>query len=186
MIVNLPNEILQSLFSWLPRNSDTIALNCSCRQLNKLATENGYIRKMCFNKNIDGNNWIKRYITHSRTIDNIYMESQKNPHYWIIDFPRMVNCSECELTEPFIPNGGYPCKTEILIFRNMSHKTRTNFQTNWSLFPNLRRLVIYVDECNINGLEKLINLDTAYIYTYNGVYKRDGIKGEFIFKPRLL
>ena len=182
VVTDLPDDILYGMFDMLETNEETIALAKTTKTWHKLAKNNGYLKKLRFTPNVNGKEYIKHYIENANTIDRVYVERQTDPHFWIFGFPRVVNCSECELTEDFIPNGGKPCKTEILIFRNMSERTApTRFKTNWSLFPNLKRLVLYVAECDLAGLEKLEHLDTTYIRTDRGVYKRDGTQGEFKF-----
>jgi hypothetical protein len=174
----LPEEILCSMFEWLETNHETTALAITCKTWWHLAKSNGYIRKLRLDPHTDGNEWIQRFNNNVHTIDRVFVDRQTDPHYWIFRFPRVVNCSECELTGDFIPNGGKPCKTEMLILRNMLTSTaRTTFKTNWALFPKLKRLVLYVAECDITGLEKLKHLDTTYIRTDRGTLTRDGTEG---------
>ena len=170
------------MFGWLETNEETIALAETCKRWWAIANSYGYIRKLKMTPHTDGNKYISLYNANVRTINSVYVENQPNPHDWIFVFPRMVNCSECELAKQFIPNGGKPCKTELLVFRNLHTKTAsTTFKTNWALFPKLRRLVLYVEECDLTGLENLKHLDTTYIRTSAGVYTRNGITGVFAF-----
>ena len=183
-LLKLPTEILYNMFHFLETNRETIALVTTCRSWNNLGKQNGYIRKMCMTPLKIGTNWISNFNAHNRCIDRVFVHLQDDPHFWIFRFPRIVNCYECHLSENFLPNGGRPCDTELLIFRTMNRKDRdTRFETDWSLFPKLKRLVLYVDSANIDGLEKLENLETLVIYTNEGKYIRDGKKGPIKFIP---
>jgi len=172
LITSLPVDIIYSFVLWFYENKDTISLSSVCKDWKRLFDETGYIRKMRLTNRVNGIDWIRHFISHKQTIDSIYIANQTDPAMWIIEFPRMVHFSECVLTQPLIPNGKNPCRTEVLIFRNMTVRN-TVFNTDWSLFPNLRRLVIYVSSCNMNGLMELKNLHTVCIYTDNGTYKLD-------------
>lgn len=182
MLLNLPTEILQSLFQWFQSNQESIALIKTCKEWKNITKNHGYIRKLSFPIQ-SGLNWINTFCNHPNTIDRVYIYNQTDPHFWIFKFPRIVNCCDCNLTTPFIPNGGTPCDTETLIFRNMLDPYMTKFKTNWELFPKLRTLIIYVYDCDVDGLEKLKDLYTVAVYTYWGCYKKCD-DGDIKFFPK--
>lgn len=182
-ILSLPTDILGDLFGYL-KHSESGNLIKSCKEMENACKENGgFLQKISLTQNTKGNDYLENYAKHARTIERVYVERQIDPHYWIVKFPRLVNCCECELTEPFIPNGGRPCETEILSFRNIGGP-KVTFKTDWKLFPKLKRLVLYVNKIDFElaELEALQGLDTIMIYTDMGAYKRDGIGGKLKFE----
>lgn len=182
-LLSLPTDILSNMFTYL-EHSESGSLVKTCKEMKNACKENGgFLRKISLTQNTKGNEYLQNYANHSRSIERVYLESQADPHLWIFRFPKLINCSSCELTEPFIPNGGRACETEILSFRNIDGPYVT-FKTDWSLFPKLKRLVLYVNKIDfeLTELEALPHLDTIMIYTKEGTYKRDGTSGKIEFK----
>ena len=181
---NLPTDILAGMFQYL-EVKESASLIETCSEWDSACKENGgYLRKIQLTPEINGNEYLQTYSRHARTIERVYVDNQTDPHHWIIRFPKLVNCAGCDLTEDFIPHGGKQCETEILTFRNIGENSpKVLFKTDWSLFPKLRRLVLFVEEVDLTGLDKLKQLDTIVIYTANGTYKRDGTVGKIVFTP---
>lgn len=167
-LINLPTDILINLFSYLT-DKENVQYTLANKSFYEAYKENGgFLSKIKLQKHTNKQKFTKTFYRHFHTIKDVYVEHQKNPHYNIINFPKIVKCSSCELTEPFLPNYGQPCETEILIFRNTKNDTTVHFKTNWSLFPKLKRVVLYVDSIDVSDVEVLKNLpyiDSISIYT---------------------
>lgn len=168
ILTNLPTDILINFFSFLS-DKENLQYICASKSFYDAYKENGgVLTKIKLKKHTNRQKFTKNFYRHFQTIKDVYVEDQKDPHYNIINFPKIVKCSSCDLTEPFIPNHGQPCETETLIFRNTENKPTVHFKTDWSLFPNLKRVVLYVnsiDETDLEVLKKLPNIDSISIYT---------------------
>ena len=166
----LPTDILCHLFSYLDKNSAPFVE--TCKKMSKLPHENGgYLSKIKLEGNTKESVFVKTYFNHCRTIERVYIEGRENPHQILVNFPKIINCYNCKLTEPFIPNNGNPCETEVLIFRQ-DFDVRTPFKTNWSLFPKLKVLILIVEETDLQSIQENEKIEEISVYINTKTYKR--------------
>jgi len=160
----ISNDCITYILSFSDNNSSVSIIN-TCTFFNKFCKENGYATKIT-NNNIDKFEFIHRCILHSKTLSTINMNGHINPHLWIsmfkenmifthCSFPSRISCKEknCNVTK---------CLT-ITDYHRYTNKIV--LRIDWSIFPNLEKLVLYVFDVDLNGIENCKKLKTGKINT---------------------
>jgi len=143
-LVELPDDLLRYILEFLESTRERLRVTNLCK-----STRITLLKTISLKPSHDGMEFIRVFLHHIRSIERVHVIGQTNPHLWIPKFPKLVKIENCDLTTPFIPDGGRECETEILIFKNFN----TDFQTDWSLFPKLKNVYIYANSVDYKMLK---------------------------------
>jgi hypothetical protein len=96
----LPNTLLYKITYFL-NNEDSCNLVLTCKNINIICKQNGYIYSICYNYNMNIINFIKHFHSHYNTIKLVKMIGILNPHLWIPKKIEKIIFKDCVFNIPF-------------------------------------------------------------------------------------
>lgn len=166
-LVIVPEELVYLIWN-LTDNKGSVSLACTNKWFNATGNQNGYVKHMSIGRLNDDSTLtcVMRYLEHKRSLHSIHIERLNNPQSWISGCLPIITCfNRCHFTTELNPP---PSNTEILTIRDQHrHQHNNTLRINWSKFPKLKVLDLYVFKVNLSGIEACRNLNSVKISCKN-------------------
>ena len=162
-MLKLNTVIISYIMSFLDNKSNTMYVN-TCKFLSEHGKKFGFLSSISASPSTNMMTFLKIFCDNIQTITSVTITGIDNPHIWLPDYVEKIifnNCSILNYLNPPICK-----KTKILKltdYYRYSNKLALNI--NWSRFPNLEEIELYVYSVNKidkNILKKIkkININT--------------------------
>lgn len=161
----VPIDCITHILSFCDNNSGASIIN-TCTFFNKFSKNNGYATKITNNNNINEFEFIKRCIAHSKTLSVIHINGYINPHLWVPMFKETMVFTHCSFPSKIFNRDKKYNLTKCLTITDYHRYTnKIVLRIDWSILPNLEKLVLYVFDVDLNGIENCKKLKTCKINT---------------------
>ena len=158
MVIDLCDDLLLEIIKYL---TDKEAKNfaITCKMLNKI----GYLKYIYMNDKSDSFKFSLDFVKHNLTLNKIAIFScMKNPQYLIQSiWPESVIIYYSNFTDILSPNA---FKTENFKLFSLYETENKPIRIDWKKFRNLKKLYIYCDNIDLNGIEVCERLTDIFIY----------------------
>lgn len=160
----IPTDYITYILSFCDNNSGVSVIN-TCTFFYKFSKENGYATKIT-NNNINEFEFIRRCILHSKTLSTINMNGYVNPHLWVPMFKENMIFTHCSFpSRIFYRDKNCNITKHLTITDYHRYTNNIVLSIDWSIFPNLEELILYVFDVDLNGIENCKKLKTCRINT---------------------
>ena len=165
-LLNYSLDTVLIILSFLD-NKSGIKMMSTCRSINLNGRKNGFLTSLKLDNKIDAMDFFKQCIKHQETLKKITICGYDNPHMWIPQYIETLifdHCSVLECIDP--PEIVYETKyIKITDYHRLRLKNK--LYINWSKFPNLEHLELYVYSVDLSGLDttklKICNINSLKI-----------------------
>lgn len=160
----IPTDCITYILSFCDNNSGTSIIN-TCIFFSIFSKKNGFATKIN-NNNINEFKFIERCILHSKTLSTINMKGYVNPHLWVPMFKENMLFTHCSFPSKIFDRKKNCNLTKCLSITDYHRYTnKIVLKIDWSIFPNLEELVLYVFDVDLNGIENCKKLKKCKINT---------------------
>lgn len=101
-LLDLPEELIQHIWSFVDTNKDSLALALTCKELAAQGRKNGFLKAISYNWKMCLTSSIMGYIAHIDSLKELTINSCEDPHLWFSgDWPhttRLINCRSDNLS----------------------------------------------------------------------------------------
>jgi hypothetical protein len=173
--LNTSFDIINIFISYL-NDYDNTHLIQACKKLYTYATKYGFVKYIKSDLDTNIMTFIQRFSIHSNTVKSVDIRYLDNPHEWLPHYVERICFVHCTITKYVNPSPS--SKSSIVKYLKLSDYHRFKFRNvlrvNWSKFPNLEELDLYVYDVDLTGIQDCKLLRKVKINTHNGP------KGEFV------
>ena len=146
-----PTDCITHILSFCDNNSGASIIN-TCRFFSLFSKNEGFATKIT-NNNINEFEFIKRCIAHSKTLSVIHINGYVNPHLWVPMFKETMVFTHCSFPSKIFNRGKkYNLTKSLTITDYHRYTNKIILKIDWSIFPNLEELVLYVFDVDLNGM----------------------------------
>lgn len=171
-IKSLSPDVLSIVLSFLD-NKNSSFLVCTCKTLKTYGDNHGFISSIKYNYNDDIIKFMIHFYHHLHTIKNIYIRGLDNPHLYITNYAENICFDHCNIYEYVNPKKPIFMAKSLKITDYHRYTNKRTLSINWSAFPNIENLELYVYDVDLSCLTTLKHLKT---YTINTITNGKKIK----------
>ena len=163
-IINSSKEILLYIMSFLDNKNNTNLVK-SCNSLYRHGKKHGYLTYIKATNNRDLTYFKNILLKHSECLTTIEMNGFENPHLLLHRFVCNIKFDRCSISK-YVDPGKQIYQTEKIRLKDYHrYKNKQTLKVNWSRFPNLKELDLYVYDVDLTGIEQLKKLKHININT---------------------
>lgn len=160
----ISTDSITYILSFCDNNSGVSIVN-TCTFFYKISKNNGFATNIN-NNNMNEFEFIQRCILHSNTLSTINMNGYVNPHLWVPVFKESMIFTHCSFPSRIFDRQKNCTITKCLTITDYHRYTnKIVLRIDWSIFPNLEKLVLYVFDVDLNGIENCKKLKSGKINT---------------------
>ena len=173
MLNHFNTDLLTYMFSFL-NNKSVCCFVRSCKYIYDIGLKFGYLNYIRYNFTVDLMEFIKMFCNHTRTLSTVEIRGLQDPHIWLPDSVETLIFRQCSVSTKFELPNSYKIKKIIYI-----DTLRSDYiDIDWSKFPNIMYLILYVKNIKISGLHNLkklknIKLNSKYYIYLNYKTEKD-------------
>lgn len=154
---NSSQDIISYITTFL-HNKDNVSIAHTCLQLSK----SSFMRSLRLDPLVDQWIFLKRWLQHSKSIRVIQISYRDNPYLMLPEYPEQLIFEHCSIGVWNPGNKAYKTKYVKLLDYNR-YGNKRHLTINWSCFPNLEKLDLYVWSVDLNGIENCKKLKNIKI-----------------------
>lgn len=163
-INNLPTEILSYIITFLNNKTSTRLIR-SCNSIHKYGQKFGYLTHLKATSNTDMLEFFGIFLEHSDCVTTVEINGVENPQLLLPRFVRNLSFNHCSISNDIDP-GKKVYETKKIRLRDYHrYKNKQILRINWSCFPNLEELDLYVYDVDLTGIKELEKLKIIKINT---------------------
>lgn len=169
-LLTIPIDILKSIMYFL-NNKDNTNLIRVCKYFCIYGKERGYMTFINADLNTNIMTFVHRFCQHSHTVKSISIRGIDNPHIWLPHYVEKLNFEHCAITKYVnpCPRSNSRVVTSFKLSDYHRYKYKTTLRVNWSCFPNLEELELYVHDVDLTGIEQCKKLKKRKIDISNHI-----------------
>lgn len=161
---NSPTEIILGIMSFLDNKTNTKLVR-TCKSFHNHGKKFGYLTQLKVNNIIDKIYYLNIYLEHSKCLTTIEMNGFENPHLLLPRYVYNIKFDHCSISK-YLDPGKQIYETEKITLKDYHrYKNKLTLQVNWSRFPNLKELQLYVYDVDLTGITELKKLKKININT---------------------
>lgn len=163
-MIILPKDIITYIISFL-ENKDTRKLINTCNFFYKHGKKYGYLTYLKATSNTDMLYFYNLFLEHYNCVTTIEINGIKNPQLLLPKFVQNINFNHCYISK-YLDPGKQIYQTKKIRIRDYNrYKNKQTLRVNWSRFPNLKELDLYVYNVDLTGIKVLKKLKNIRINT---------------------
>ena len=112
---------------------------------------------------IDMMTFIKNFCYHLHTLKTVYMNGIDDPHMLLPHYTEHLIFDHCSISKYLNPGRQAYITKSLTLTDYHRYKNKQTLRVNWSCFPNLEELELYVHDVDLTGIEKLKKLKKVNI-----------------------
>jgi hypothetical protein len=158
MINTLCSNLILEIISYLT-DKEAKNLSNTCKTINKL----GYLKYICMINSSDPFEFALAFSKHKLTLNKVGIFTDiLNPQNFMPSlWPKSVMIYYSKFSTILSPNA---LKTEDLKIFSLYNTQDRPIKINWNKLKNLKKLYLYCDNIDLNGLENCEQLENIFIY----------------------
>lgn len=162
-LTQYPSDIISFISSCLDNNSGYNLMR-TCRLFKLHGDQYGFKTSINLDYSMDAIVFIKNFMKHKDSLRIITVRGIDNPHIWIPQYVETLIFDHCSVIERINPGNTIHAVKSIKIRDYHRFKNNNTLRINWTQFPNLEHLELYVYDVDLNGLNlnklKTYNIDS--------------------------
>lgn len=157
-------DLLSTIISFLDNNS-SVRLISTCQYIKNHGDNNGFLTTLKLTNTTDTMEFYNNFSKHEKSLKTLILIRIDDPFIWIPKYVERLIFENCSIS-CYINPGKRIYTTKVLKLKDYDRcKNKSKIRINWSCFPNLEEIELYVHDIDLNGLDKLDNLKTILIDT---------------------
>lgn len=147
----ISTDCITHILSFCDNSSSTNIVN-TCIFFREFSKNNGFATKIS-NKGISELEFIQRCILHCKTISIIHVNGYVNPHLSVPIFKKNMIFTHCSFPSRIFDKKGCNITKSLIIADYHRFNNKLVLKIDWSMFPNLEYLSLYVFDVDLTGIE---------------------------------
>ena len=165
-LINCPSDSLIIITSFLD-NKSSISLMKTSQHINQHGKKFGYLTHISLGDFPDMMDFIRRFCEHSQCLKSVLIRGVDNPQLWVPRYVERLVFDHCSIPS-YINPGKQGHITKSLVIRDYHrYQNKQTLRINWTCFPNLEELELYVHDVDWKDAHLLKNIKRVKINTCN-------------------
>ena len=152
MLTSRSSHELSLIISFL-NNKSSIYLIKTCRYIKTHGDRYGFLTSLELDYTTDTMAFIRWFSYHQETLRTVKIKGMDNPHMWLPKYVENVIFDHCSVIKRINPQKPIYVTKSLNITDYHRYNNKNTLRINWTQFPNLEKLELYVYDVDLNGLD---------------------------------